>query len=726
MLGLVAVIFAVSGQQGAMIASFETAADLAKVAQNSITVTLTEGKGVTEGSHAALVRFAPGPWPNITFHVGQGFASGDWRQYGGVAFDATNLEPDEVWLATRVDDDPAADGARHSRTGWTYLSLVQGKTATVEITFDRLPEVRRGPTILPGAIPTTQDGPAGEPLDFSHIAAFEIWLPGPTRTHAMVIDNVRLLPKVDIKGIVDRYGQYSRVDWPGKVHDDADFAKQRDAERAWTDAQRRPADVDEYGGWAKGPKLRASGFFRTAYVVDGREVAWKGAVPGGKWWLVTPSGHLFFSHGIDGVAMPTEATHIGGRDEIFAGLPAAGDPLSEFVFGTTDRWADFYSMALRRKYGTDWRAKSADVAARRMVAWGFNTLGNWSAPEVCALHKVPYTVPIAFAWFDFHRKLKYFPTAALGDQVDVFDEAYPATLEELLTNPPMDAAPPWVEKHTIAATKDDPWCIGYFFENECAWARWDDIGERWPDFGLATAVLGADGKLAAKRVFVEALKAKYGEVGKLNAAWGTGFDSWEKMTAEAVKLPAAMSDALKTDLTELLRLFARRHYEVAGAMLKKLAPNHLNLGSRLVNLPRDREIVRVAAENCDVVSFNVYELGLREEKWRFTDDLGKPCLIGEYHFGALDRGRWHVGCCGAHDQAERGWEYQAYVRSVWARPAFVGCHWFQYHDEPLTGRWDGENYNLGFVSGVDEPFWEVVKAAKAVNGEVYAVRGGGK
>jgi hypothetical protein len=210
---------------------------------------------------------------------------------------------------------------------------VQGKTASVEITFDRLPEVRRGPTILPGAYPTTQDGPAGEPLDFSHIAAFEIWLPGPTKTHAMVIDNVRLLPRPDMKGIVDRYGQYSRVDWPGKVHEDADFAKQRDAEKAWIDAQRRPADVDEYGGWAKGPKLRASGFFRTAYVAGGREAAWKGAVPGGKWWLVTPSGHLFFSHGIDGVAMPMETTHIGGRDDLFAGLPPAGDPLRVRIRG---------------------------------------------------------------------------------------------------------------------------------------------------------------------------------------------------------------------------------------------------------------------------------------------------------------------------------------------------------------------------------------------------------
>ena len=69
--------------------------------------------------------------------------------------------------------------------------------------------------------------------------------------------------------------------------------------------------------------------------------------------------------------------------------------------------------------------------------------------------------------------------------------------------------------------------------------------------------------------------------------------------------------------------------------------------------------------------------------------------------------------------------YKQYLESVEDNPAFVGCHWFQYYDEPLTGRsGDGENYNIGFVTVTDTPYPEMVEAAKAVQSELYARRGG--
>jgi len=74
----------------------------------------------------------------------------------------------------------------------------------------------------------------------------------------------------------------------------------------------------------------------------------------------------------------------------------------------------------------------------------------------------------------------------------------------------------------------------------------------------------------------------------------------------------------------------------------------------------------------------------------------------------------------ARNQADRGQAYQEYLRSVLALPAFAGCHWFQYSDEPLTGRFDGENYNIGMVSGTDTPYGELVSAARQIQSEVYA------
>jgi agarase len=69
--------------------------------------------------------------------------------------------------------------------------------------------------------------------------------------------------------------------------------------------------------------------------------------------------------------------------------------------------------------------------------------------------------------------------------------------------------------------------------------------------------------------------------------------------------------------------------------------------------------------------------------------------------------------------------YRDYVGSVLDHPAFVGCHWFQYADEPLTGRtWDGENYNIGIVDVTDTPYPEMIAAAKQIHSEAYRRRWG--
>jgi len=41
--------------------------------------------------------------------------------------------------------------------------------------------------------------------------------------------------------------------------------------------------------------------------------------------------------------------------------------------------------------------------------------------------------------------------------------------------------------------------------------------------------------------------------------------------------------------------------------------------------------------------------------------------------------------------------YRYYVENAAAHPALIGTHWFQWIDQPSTGRNDGENYNIGFL-----------------------------
>ena len=88
----------------------------------------------------------------------------------------------------------------------------------------------------------------------------------------------------------------------------------------------------------------------------------------------------------------------------------------------------------------------------------------------------------------------------------------------------------------------------------------------------------------------------------------------------------------------------------------------------------------------------------------------KPVIIGEFHFGALDRGMFHTGLVPTQSQEDRANAYKSYVRGALDNPLIVATHWFQYRDQATTGRFDGENYQIGFIDICDSPYPETIKA----------------
>ena len=68
--------------------------------------------------------------------------------------------------------------------------------------------------------------------------------------------------------------------------------------------------------------------------------------------------------------------------------------------------------------------------------------------------------------------------------------------------------------------------------------------------------------------------------------------------------------------------------------------------------------------------------------------------------------------------------YRYYVEQAAAHPAFIGASWFQWIDQPATGRGDGENYNIGFIDVTDRPYAEMVDAMKATHRRLFAVHAG--
>jgi len=154
-----------------------------------------------------------------------------------------------------------------------------------------------------------------------------------------------------------------------------------------------------------------------------------------------------------------------------------------------------------------------------------------------------------------------------------------------------------------------------------------------------------------------------------------------------------------------------------------VAPNQLYLGCRFSS--SNLLAIKVASRYCDVVSFNIYGRSLKEAR-----ELGhagdQPVIIGEFHFGALDRGQFHTGLVATQDQEDRARAYTQYVAECLAHPAIVGCHWFQYIDSPTTGRaLDGENYQIGFLDNADTPYAEIIAASRKIGASMYDMRGGG-
>jgi hypothetical protein len=619
-----------------------------------------------DGKAAIQVRFKKADWPNV-FFTPEGVW--DWSGKGGLAADVYNPETQPITVCMRVDN-PGADGVRNCAT--KQIEAQAYKWTTLEVLFG-------GPTRFWGMRGTPDHG-MGAPLDLSKITAFQVFLPQPDTEHTFVLSNFRLLSKSSEVTLpfVDKFGQYKHADWPGKLKSESDLVQRRDKE-----SLKPMPGRDKFGGWADGQKLNATGWFRTEKV-DGR------------WWLVTPEGHLFFSVGVDCVNT-FENTFIEKRESWFEWLP---DEDSEFkpafgyasnvhsmaeTIGGKGRTFNFYKANLIRKYGSDWQDAWRKRSYARLRTWGFNTIGNWSDWEVLKQSPLPF-VATASTGNDYRRIEG--GGGYWGKMADVFDPKFAESADSSIAK-------------TAEQFAGNPLCIGYFVDNEIAW----DAIERGP--------LASPADQPCRIEMVRQLQAKYTSLDALNKAWGTNASTWEDL-----RVPDQPNDACRKDLDAWVYSFAHRYFEIMKGALRRHAPNQLYLGCRFAwSHP---QAVRACADVADVVSFNQYWRTINSADWIGKNDLGKPIIIGEFHFGALDRGMFHTGLVPTGSQDERAAAFKAYVKSVADCPSFVGCHWFQYVDEPLTGRvYDGENYNIGLVDMTDTPYPELTSAGKEVNAEVY-------
>ena len=201
------------------------------------------------------------------------------------------------------------------------------------------------------------------------------------------------------------------------------------------------------------------------------------------------------------------------------------------------------------------------------------------------------------------------------------------------------------------------------------------------------------------------------------------------LNGDDTPMKAALQKYLSAgDTPERRRTFVYDTYTIfirmVNAAIKKHDPNHLNLGLRFGGNPPDDLIKASASIGFDVFSLNIYGYSAYPDRLKRIDDMtGLPIIIGEFHFGTPERGL-SPGLRQTISQEERGVAYRYYVENAVAYPSLIGTHWFQWWDQPSTGRGDGENYNIGLVDVTDRPYKELIDAARETHKRLFDIHSG--
>lgn len=676
---------ALSGEQ--LLFDFNRSIDLTKVATEDATVSATKfgsnsGLRVTTGHERT--------WPGITLHAPAG--PWDLSAFGYVVVNLRNAGPTELRVNCRVDN-AHADGIKNCVTD--SVTLGAGEAGTLKVPLKRESDGKLGGQLFGmRGYPVTPGGPGT--VDPERITQILLFLNKPDRNHVFEVEEIRAAgtytpPTAHVTDaapflpLIDTFGQYKHRDWPGKVHSLGELADRRVAEAQELATRSGPKDWDRFGGWEAGPQLTTTGYF---HVEKYR----------GKWWLVDPDGRLFFSHGIDCVRA-LDATPIDERREWFQSFPgdqpefreflSTAHPLKGHYAGHAAQCFSFSAANLVRKYGPDWKLTYPDVIQRRLRSWGLNTIANWSDESTRLMRRTPYTDAVSSRG----ARVIEGSDGYWGKFPDVFDASFETGIHRSMA----------ARKNRSAG---DPWCLGYFSDNEMSWGD---------DLSLAVAALQSPPEQAAKKAFVADLQVKYGEVTRLNLAWGTQHASWDGLLRSR---SAPDKKKAQDDLTSFSSRAAEQYFRTVRDAIKAVAPHQLYLGCRFAWVNERAAIA--AGKYCDVVSYNLYRRSIADFKYPGGD---KPLLVGEFHFGALDRGMFHTGLVPTANQAARALAYKEYVLGALRHPQFVGTHWFQWQDEPTTGRaYDEENYQIGFVDVADTPYREIIQASRAVAAVLYRQR----
>jgi hypothetical protein len=476
--------------------------------------------------------------------------------------------------------------------------------------------------------------------------------------------------------LLDALGQSMIHDWPEKTRSGEALVTRLQEQRAATGSGAWPEGFSRWGGWLE-RQVESNGYFRTHF-------------DGDRWWLVDPEGYLFWSSGLDCVRYGIETAY-DGLEPALSWLPEGEDEFATAFRQDEVQAFDYLQANFIRAFGTaDAFAAWSEIALSQVVDFGFNTVANWSDWRI-AYGKVPYVRPLHAGSLDALPSIyRDFPDVYHPD-FERAAESYAAQLQE---------------------TAGDPAFMGYFLMNE-------------PNWGFATespaaGMLYNTASCYTRQALADFMQERYDSDEALAAAWGLPV-TFEELAEGLWRRP--LTEAAKLELALFSERMVVRYFGTLSEACRRVDSRHLNLGIRYYTIPPDWAVQGMRF--FDVFSMNCYKRKvLAEEMAQIERLLGMPIMVGEWHFGALDVGLPASGIGHVPDQEGRGQAFRVYLEDAAAQPWCVGVHYFTLYDQSALGRFDGENYNIGFVDTCSLPYAPLVEAARESHRRLYQVASG--
>ncbi len=382
----------------------------------------------------------------------------------------------------------------------------------------------------------------------------------------------------------------------------------------------------------------------------------------GVWWLVDPLGKPFFSRGVCCVNPGIEFKDYTLKNPGYAAWHHFAEPM---------QWAEASMDSLR--------------------SWGFTTIGGWSSVDIF-LRSPKMTMPFTV--------VLHMGAQAGAPWCDMWDESVINRMEELA-------------KNAILPVKDSPFLIGYYTDNEIGWWNATLMKMTWehkPTSGARSRLL-------------QLIRFEYR-------------DDWQSLSRD-FEADGAMSFAdlekggrlyLRPGsrgvvfVNKFIRLIAERYYDLCRQIIRKYNPHSLILGDRYQAFYYS-EVARAAAPYVDAISTNFNAnwndgTAVRYYLPTLHQLTQKPIMVGEYYLAAMENRSGNQNNSSqfplVQTQAERVHGFETTARYLCQTPSVIGADWFQFYDEPMFGRDDGENFNMGLIDIYGKPYEGLTQASRTL------------